>query len=114
MNLFENFDAFMTVLVAVGSSATTLLVTKLQTKKDVTINDRVQLSEDEKLFRAELKDTIEGYKVELKEARIEITELRKEVAGLHKINLKITLENKQLQIKVDDLRAELQQYTQNR
>lgn len=119
MGIFENTDALLTFLVAIGSSATTLLVTKIQTKKDVRvnsiqaeINDRSQLSEDEKAFRQELRATIDEYKEELKEARKEITELRKEVGELHNINLKLTLENKQLNIKVDDLKSEIQRLNQ--
>lgn len=108
MNFFQNTDALLTFLVAIGSSATTLLVTRIQTKKDVQVNDRSQLSEDEKAFRQELRETIDEYKEELKEARKEITELRKEVGELHNINLKLTLENKQLNIKVDDLKSEIQ------
>lgn len=108
MNLFSNIDSYVTILVAIGSSATTFLVTKLNANKDLKISDRTLLSEDEKNFRQELRATIDEYKVELKEARKEITELRKEVGDLHQINLKLTLENKQLNIKVDDLKSEVQ------
>lgn len=92
-----------TLLVAIISSGTTFLVTKVQTKKDLKINDRNSLSEDEKIFRAELRSTIEEQRKELREARDEIAELRKEVAELHDVNLKLTIENKQFQIKVAEL-----------
>lgn len=108
MSIFENFDAVLTALIAIGSSVTTYLVAKMGTKKDIVINQRTSLSEDEEKFRKELRTTIDSYKNELKEARLEITELRKEVAGLHKINLKLTLENKQLQIKVQELIEDVQ------
>lgn len=114
MSIFNNMEALVTLAVAIGSSATTFLVTKLNTRKDVEISDRTLLSEDEKTFRKELKDTIDDYRVELREARKEIVELRKEVGDLHQINLKLTLENKQLNIKVDDLKAEIQNLREDR
>lgn len=94
-------------VVGVISSITTFFVAKTNSKKDLTINDRQQLSEDEKQFRAELRDTINSYKEELEQARNDIRQLRGEVEKLHKINLDLTLENKQLQLKVDSLRTEL-------
>lgn len=107
MNILDNIDAYLTFLVAVGSSATTLLVTKLNSKKDLAISDRTSLSEDEKAFRKELRETINQYNMELKNARGEIVELRKEVSALHKINIKVTLENKKLHTKVGELTDEI-------
>lgn len=106
-NIMENINAYLTFLVAVGSSLTTLWVSKLNSKKDLTINDRTSLSEDEKDFRRELRETINQYNQELKNARGEIVELRKEVSALHKINIRVTLENKKLHTKVGELTDEV-------
>lgn len=103
MEEIQLFNALVTVGVALISSLSTYLVTKAQTKKDIHISEINTLSQDEKAFRAELRATIEEYKTELKEARGEIAELRKEVAELHDVNLKLTIENKQFQIKVAEL-----------
>ena len=89
-------------LVGIVSAVTTFMVAKSNNKKDTTISDRQQLSEDEKQFRLELKDTIDSYKTELEEARKEIRELRTEVTSLHKSNLELTLENKKLKLKVEE------------
>ncbi|OME54145.1 hypothetical protein BSK59_16330 [Paenibacillus odorifer] len=95
-------------LTAIVASVGTFLATRNTNTKDITMSDRKALSEDEKSFRQELKDIINSYKVDLEEAREEIRTLSDEVAQLHKINLELTLENKRLQVKVDDLRTELQ------
>lgn len=97
MNILTN------AIVAVFSSATTLIIAKSTNKKDITISDRQLLSEDEKAFRQELRDTINGYKTELEEARNEIKELRQEVSMLRKENMELVLENKELSNKVDSL-----------
>jgi predicted nuclease with TOPRIM domain len=95
-------------VVGIVSSVTTFFVARSNNSKDLTISDRQQLSEDEKAFRQELRDTINTYKQELEEARREIKELRQEVAELHQVNLNLTLENKKLQAKVEELKNELQ------
>lgn len=104
----EVMQVVVPVLTAIVASIGTLLATKNTNTKDITMNDRKALSEDEKLFRQELKEIINTHKVDLEEARQEIRMLSDEVAQLHKINLELTLENKRLQVKVDDLRTELQ------
>jgi uncharacterized protein involved in exopolysaccharide biosynthesis len=79
-------------IVGVLSSVTTFLVAKSSNSKDLTVNERQRLSEDEKQFRAELMAIINSYKVDLEASRKEIKELREEVASLHKINLELTSE----------------------
>lgn len=79
-------------LVGVISSVTTFMVAKTSNSKDLTVNERQRLSEDEKQFRAELMATINSYKEDLEASRKEIKELREEVASLHKINLELTFE----------------------
>lgn len=90
-------------IVAIVSTLSGIWIAKNTNKKDLTINDRQQLSEDEKAFRQELKEMIESYKKELQNNREEIKALREEVATLLEANLNLTLENKTLQVKVDEL-----------
>lgn len=104
----EVMQIVVPVLTAIIGSVGTFWATKNTNRKDITMNDRKALSEDEKIFRQELKEIINGYKADLEGAREEIRNLSEEVAQLHKINLELTLENKRLQVKVDDLRTELQ------
>lgn len=106
----ELMQILVPTVTAVITAVGTYMVATSTNKKDVTMSDRKSLSEDEKAFRAELKDIINSYKNDLEEAREEIRSLSEEVAQLHKINLELTLENKRLQIKVDELRSELQSF----
>jgi predicted RNase H-like nuclease (RuvC/YqgF family) len=106
----EALQVLVPAVTAIVGSIITLFIAKNATKKDLTMNDRKALSEDEKAFRQELRDAIGEYKKDLEEAREEIKNLSEEVAQLHKINLELTLENKRLQVKVDGLRSELQSF----
>lgn len=90
-------------IVGVVSSVTTFFVARGDKEKDINVVDRQLLSEDEKAFRSELRGMIDSYKVELQEARQEIRSLREEVAVLHQVNLELTIENKELQAKVDEI-----------
>lgn len=110
MSFNEWGNIIVPAIVGIVSSATTFLATKSTNKKDIEVTERQQLSEDEKQFRAELKETIDSYRQELEFSRKEIKALREEVASLHQVNLELTLENRQLVIKVDSLRAELQTF----
>lgn len=107
---YDVLQVITPALTAIVGSIVTLLIAKNASKKDLAMSDRKALSEDEKAFRQELKDIINGHKADLEEARGEIRTLSDEVAQLHKINLELTLENKRLQVKVDDLRTELQAF----
>ncbi|ALA47873.1 hypothetical protein ABE137_11960 [Brevibacillus laterosporus] len=111
----EILNVLLPVISAIVGSVGTYFVTRSNNKKELTINDRQlyvedekSFREDEKVFRQELRSTIAEYKNELDEARKEIKLLTEEVAKLHQVNLVLTLENKQLQKKVDELRTELQ------
>lgn len=97
-------------IVGVIGSLASYLIAKNANKKDFNIADRQLLSDDEKSFRQELRESITLYKAELEDARAEIRALRDEVAQLHRVNLELTLENKELQKKVDGLRSELQSF----
>ncbi|EJW13994.1 hypothetical protein M5X02_31455 [Paenibacillus alvei] len=104
----EVMQIVVPAITAIIGSLGTLWATKNTNRKDITMSDRKALSEDEKIFRQELREIITEYKTDLEGAREEIRTLSEEVAQLHKINLELTLENKRLQVKVDDLRTELQ------
>ncbi|EPY09407.1 hypothetical protein RQP50_02140 [Paenibacillus sp. chi10] len=106
----EALQILIPVITALVTAIFTFVATRSTNRKDVTISDRKALSEDEKAFRLELKEIINSYKTDLEEAREEIRVLSEEVAQLHKTNLELTLENKRLQVKVDDLRVELQSF----
>lgn len=99
----QTLQILIPVIVAIVSALGGVLVARNTNKKDLTINDRQLLSEDEKAFRHELKEMIESYKKELQNNRDEIKALREEVATLLDANLNLTLENKALQVKVEDL-----------
>lgn len=106
----EIMQIVIPALTAITASIGTFLAVKNTNGKDIAVNDRQALSEDEKAFRQELKDGMNGYKRELEEARIEIRNLSGEVAQLHLINLELTMDNKRLQAKVDNLTAEVQMF----
>jgi septal ring factor EnvC (AmiA/AmiB activator) len=106
----KNLEIWIPVVVAIVTSITTFIVAKGRNKKDMSVNDRKLLSEDERQFRADLKEIIGSYKKELeetrnelKESREEIGELREEIAKLHKLNLLLSLENQKLVLKVEEL-----------
>lgn len=65
------------------------LAARNSSKKDVTINDRQLLSEDERLFRTELKDMMFKY--------------QEQVMGLTNQIEKLTKANLNLQVKVGEL-----------
>ena len=102
----EMVNILVPAIVGLVSSFITYLVSKNNNSKDLTINDRQQLSEDEKQFRAELRETILEYKRELSEyrdkivelngelykARKEIRELNTEGRRLHEVNVELRIE----------------------
>lgn len=94
-------------VVGLVSSITGFVIAKSNNKKDLTVHDRQQLSEDEKQFRLELKGMIDSYKTELAEARQEIKSLRDEVSQFHLINTKLSVEKEQLSVENKKLEAKL-------
>jgi hypothetical protein len=124
----EFMQILIPAIVGLVSSVTTILVARTNSSKDLTMSERQLLSEDEKHFRAELMETINSYKADLEASRKEIKELRNEVAdvhkinlelrsevaNLHKINLELTVDNKQLQLKVDGLTKEVQMFKKDK
>ena len=108
----EYMQYIIPAVVGLVSSVSGFVIAKSNNKKDITVNDRQQLSEDEKQFRAELKGMIDSYKVELAEAREEIKSLREEVSQFHMINTKLSVEKEQLSVEKKKLEAKLQRYKQ--
>jgi len=96
-------EVLVPVLTALIASLGTYFATRSTNMKDVTVNagnnlnsGRESLSEDERLFRKELRESIVLYKEEL-------SQLREEVKLLREINLQLELENRELSKKVDAL-----------
>lgn len=99
----DNLTAIIGLIGMIITGLFGYLTAKHKVKKDITINDRKLLSEDEKQFRKELRE-------ELLRNREEINHLRKEVETLRRMNINLEMENKQLQAKIDELRAELKRW----
>jgi predicted RNase H-like nuclease (RuvC/YqgF family) len=107
-------EVLIPVLVAVVSVIGTVFATKSTNKKDLTVSDRQLLSEDERNFRQELKDSINMYKTEIvslrdetKAYKQEIIALRDEVRLLREVNLHLEVENQKLVIKVEELSQQI-------
>jgi chromosome segregation ATPase len=116
----KNIETWIPVVVAFVTGLTPFFIARSTNKKDLTVNDRQLLSEDERQFRADLKGIIGSYKQELedtrnelKQSREEIKELREEIAKLHKINLVLTLENQKLVLRVEEFSVFLKKLKNN-
>lgn len=92
--------AWVTAIGTLLGSVITFFVTKSNNKKEMAINDRMQLSKDQYQLIAELR----GMMVE---QRDEIDGLREEIKQLQAVNINLTLENKQLQQKIKVLTDKL-------
>jgi predicted RNase H-like nuclease (RuvC/YqgF family) len=110
MSLSNVVADVLPLITGVGGILSTIVVTKITSKKDISINDRIQLSKDEQEFRKELRETFTSYKEDLEKSRMEINSLREEMVKLKDANLELTLENKILQNKVETLTFELQSF----
>lgn len=91
------------------------MVARNTSKKDVTINDRQSLSEDERLFRTELKEMMLAYQDQVKGLSAEIETLTKSNLSLELKVQQLTTRNESLEKQVhtltevnEQLRAELQ------
>lgn len=91
------------------------LVARNTSKKDVTINDRQQLSEDERQFRTELKEMMLSYQEQVKELSAEVERLTKSNLALEAQVQSLTIRNESLERQVhtltevnEQLRKELQ------
>lgn len=87
---------WMTGVSAVVGSIVTYLVTRTNKSKDISINDRMQLSKDQYQLIAELREMMQ-------EQRGEIDKLRDQIKELQVVNTSLILENKELQSKISEL-----------
>lgn len=90
----------LTAISTLLGSGITYFVTKNTNKKELAINDRMQLSKDQYQLIAELRQMMQ-------EQREEIENLRDEIKQLQAVNLNLTLENKHLQEKITELNQRL-------
>lgn len=107
-------SVFVPALVGLVSSVFTFFISKSNNNKDLAINDRQQLSEDEKQFRAELRETIDGYKNELVSYRLEIASLHKELSQANREIGKLSREVNRLQQVNQELKVELMRFKKDR
>lgn len=91
-------------LGAVGTlvgSVITYFVTKNNNRKELAINDRMQLSKDQYQLIAELRQM-------MTEQKDEIEGLRDEIRQLQAVNINLTIENRELQEKIQNLTNRLE------
>lgn len=79
------------------------LVARNTSRKDVTINDRQLLSEDERQFRTELKEMMTSYQEQVKELTAEVDRLTKSNLNLETEMQKLTARNESLERQVQSL-----------
>lgn len=93
---------FMTTISALVGSLITLFITKNNNRKDLVINDRVQLSKDQYQLIAELRAMITQQKEETDNLQVRMKELQE-------VNLSLIIENKTLISKLDLLNDKLEE-----
>lgn len=93
-------SAWITAIGTLLGSVVTFLITKSNNKKDLSINDRMQLSKDQYQLIAELR-------LMMQEQRDEIEILREEIKQLQAVNINLIIENKELQGKIAELNIKL-------
>jgi predicted nuclease with TOPRIM domain len=93
-------ELFIPAMVGIIGSVSTYFIARNNNKKDLVIENRQSLSEDERSFRAELRDEIKGYREEIESLRTEISQLRV-------INTELTIENRRLMVQIEELRIQL-------
>lgn len=84
-------SALASVVVAIVAGGFSVIVAKKNSKKDIAIHDRKQLSEDEKTFRSQLMEMVESY--------------QKQIIGLTSQLDKLTASNKELEKQLNELTA---------
>jgi TolA-binding protein len=93
-------SAWITAIGTLLGSVVTFFITKSNNKKDLSINDRMQLSKDQYQLIAELRQMMQ-------EQRDEIEVLREEIKQLQAVNISLIIENKELQQKIAELNIKL-------
>lgn len=92
--------AWITAIGTVIGSVVTYLITKSNNTKDLSMNDRMQLSKDQYQLIAELRQMMQ-------EQSREIENLREEIKQLQSVNVSLIIENKELQSKIAELNIRL-------
>jgi cell division protein FtsL len=95
----SHLPTIVPLLTAIAGGVVTFLVTKMNTRRDMTINDRLQLSKDQYQLIAELRQLMQEQKEETDELRVEIKQLQL-------INIKLTIENEKLIGKMEFMNQE--------
>lgn len=95
--------SWITAVSTLVGSVITYLVTKANNKKELAINDRMQLSKDQYEFIGELREM-------MVEQREEIDNLKAEIKELQAVNIALTIENRQLQQKITELTNKLEKF----
>ncbi|MCY8197720.1 hypothetical protein MOC90_06055 [Bacillus spizizenii] len=100
-------DSFISAIASVLGMFVTggfgYLVARNSSKKDLTINDRQLLSEDEKQFRTELKEMMLAYQDQVKELTSEVDRLTKSNLSLETQVQQLTTRNEALERQVHSL-----------
>lgn len=96
--------AWITAIGTIIGSAVTYFVTKANNRKDLSINDRMQLSKDQYQLIAELRQLMQ-------EQRDEIDSLKEEMKELQSINIRLMIENKELQQNIAELNIILSNFS---
>lgn len=100
-------SAWITAIATLFGSIVTFLITRNNNKKDLAINDRMQLSKDQYKLIAELRQMMQ-------EQRGEIDSLKTEIKKLQEVNVTLTIENKELQTKIELLNSRLEKFNNNK
>lgn len=93
-------SAWFTALSTLLGSVATYFIARSNNKKEMAVSDRMQLSKDQYQLIGELRQM-------MKEQREELENLREEIKQLQIVNLNLTVENKELQQKIAELNARL-------
>jgi|InoplaM1PM_1038563.scaffolds.fasta_scaffold01324_2 predicted RNase H-like nuclease (RuvC/YqgF family) len=95
--------AWITAISTLFGSIIGYFASRSNNKKELAINDRMQLSKDQYQLIAELRQM-------MLEQREEIDGLRGEIKQLQAVNINLTIENKQLQTKIAELNTKLEDF----
>lgn len=98
---------FMTAISALVGSLITLFITRNNNRKDLAINDRVQLSKDQYQLISELRLMIAQQKEET-------DNLQDRMKELQEVNISLIFENKNLIRKLDVLNDKLEELKESK
>lgn len=99
-------SAWITAIGTLIGSLVTFLITKSNNKKELSMNDRLQLSKDQYQLISELR-------IMMKEQRDEIDVLRDEIRQLQAVNINLIMENQELQKRIMELNEKLSNIGKN-